>query len=220
MIRFLAVLTALLLLTACSASGGVHPDSPPPAEVAQQAPKYKDWQPPVEEAAVPWNYLPDEVRLMFIQHGDSSPDGQWMATLVFPRAQMSQLWLADSQHTTARLVQHDFSLYDAHLWSPRGTSLYWRSMDDSWQEVDPVTGGKQPFLPNLLTGQKAGMIQFSPSGERLLFTTGLCYCNRPTPWDLTAYVANMDGTGQERLGVNVDARWDGDTIVITPLARP
>jgi hypothetical protein len=183
---------------------------------SDQAPSLRYWKPPAAGETVPWRSLPDEVQQTFTKNGDRSPNGQWVAAKITPWNQVPQLWLAATDQTTARPIDPETITYGGGLWGPQGTYLYWRYKDDSWQDVDPATGKVTPFLPDVLKGQKAGLLRFSADGKRLLFTTGLCYCNRPPEGPLTTYAVHADGTGKQLVGTGVDARWEGNDIVLVP----
>jgi hypothetical protein len=220
MLRRLAALLILVLAVGCSGhptkSGPPAPPLPIGPGPEEPAPSLKDWNTPAIGTAVPWESLPDEVRQTFAKNGERSPDGRWVAARIKPWAELPQLWIAPTDETTARLVARDMSGYGVGLWGPNGTYLYWRNADDSWQEADPVSGTAKPFLPEVLKGQMAGILQFSADGNRLLFTTGLCYCNQPPNGPLTTFVVNVDGSAKEQLGTGVTARWEGNTIVVVP----
>lgn len=149
--------------------------------------------------------------------GDRSPDGRWVAARIpSVGGRLPQMWVAATDKSSARLVQQDLAMYGVGLWSPSGTYLYYSNPDDSWREVDPASGQVKPFLPNVLKGQQAGSLRFSPDGRRLLYTTGLCYCNRPAQGPLTTFVVNTDGMEMHQVAVNVDALWDGNRVVLSP----
>jgi hypothetical protein len=171
------------------------------------------WRSPGDQQ-IGWRDLPFRVKQV-LPHGLSSPDGRWTTVTVGP-----QLWLMDTVRQTARLVEpelHGFGA-DLMLWSPRSTVLYYRTAEDSWQEVNPASGEVYAFLPGVLKGVSAGNLRFSPDGQQLLYNTGVCYeCNKPSPAPQTTYLVNADGTGQRQIGVDVEADWDGNRIeVVVP----
>jgi hypothetical protein len=196
-----------------STPASISPPSPP-AAISPQPPSLRDWQPPAEGATVGWETLPQELRQELLRNGLRSPNGRWIAAKV----SSSQLWLVPTDQREARLVERDIIGYGAGVWTPSDTFLYRRGTEDSWQQLEPTTGEVTPFLPALLREQRAGQFNFSPDGQRLLYSTGVCYCNTPAANPLHTYVANLDGSAKEDVGVDVNAHWEGDRVVAVPVS--
>lgn len=211
---------ALVLAAGFSLSLSPAPGSEPIASVHSQLSfpagvraAFNDaWVPPVKGELVPGHPLPPAIKDE-LSKGLLSPNGRWRAAWVPVSGRMPTLWLAASDLSVARLID-EVDTYGEWLWSPRGTLLYWRRIDDSWQEVDPQTGGQKLFLPQILAGEMAGILRLSPDGRRLLFETGLCRCNRGAGKLLPVYVVGTDGADLKLLGVGVKARWEKNKVVI------
>lgn len=207
-----------LLLTACG-SWGAHPAAPAPVKGAAAAlPDYQHWQPPAPGTAVSWDSLPSQAQRQIRQNGLASPDGRWLAAKVDTPGGDVMLWLAASNGSTARPLEAHMAGYGLGVWSPQGTFLYRRPVEDDWREAEPAGGMVRPFLAALLTGRSADLAGFSPDGRRLLFNSPICYCNRPSPRPVTTYVVGTDGTGLEAVGIDVAAHWEGERLVTSLLA--
>lgn len=242
----LALIIVILLVVGCGGQfngmGGT-PATPRAVDATllsrlQRRPSFRKWQPPPPGSMVAWNTLPDEVQEV-LKHGRGSPDGRWLAAiwtwyslptemkfavergeLVLDKLKTGpQLWIAAPDHGIARQLPDFYGFSnDLFLWSLRSTLLYYRVKDDSWLEMEPGTGQVVPFLSAVLKGRFAGDLRLSPDGTRLLYNTGFCHdCNKQGPSPQTTFVVNVDGTGQQQVGIDVDAHWEDGRVVAVPL---
>lgn len=200
-----------------------------------------EWKPPAAGAVVKWDNLPTVIQEV-LDNGITSPDKRWVAaawswTQVPPDVMRAigegkasfdptifktspQLWVASADRKTAVLVKAGFTGgSEQFLWSPKSTLLFYQAEDDSWQEFAPGSRRITPYLPGILKGWLAGSLCFSPDGTQLLYNTGAINLgNKPSPAPQVTYVVNVNGTGNREIGVDVDARWEGDKVVSNLLA--
>ncbi|MHB1126952.1 MAG: hypothetical protein ACYC2T_08345 [Bacillota bacterium] len=200
-----------------------------------------DWYPPASGTVVKWETLPSVVQEVLL-NGPVSPDKNWSAAIwtwhqiptdvklaiedgkipMDPKFLSGpQLWIADAHRQNARLIRTNLPggyHNQMFLWSPWNTLLFYQPNEDSWHEINPSNGMDKTFLPEVLKGKMAGELRFSPDGTRLLYNTGIDhFTNKPSPRPQTTFIINVNGSDGKQIGVDVDARWQGDTLSAIPI---
>lgn len=236
--RQLAVLLLMILLTGCAGAGEGRPPGsdearPAPVDPAPRGDSAKSAEEPppaVREPDPPPSPRPDPVPPKRESGGRvwqsvESPDKRWNANLVGDRLGKHQLRIEPAESGPAWVVEPDAVTYEGSqfLWTPDNRLLFYRQEraagPNMWLLADPVKQSLTPFAPNLLTGRRAGQLSFSADGKRVLATTGHCYgCNKPSELTLTTYVIEFATGAWTEVGVDVDARWDGDRVAATSQA--
>ncbi|MFZ5815854.1 MAG: hypothetical protein ACOY93_11195 [Bacillota bacterium] len=218
-LRWLVVVAALLLFVAgCASAPAEGPEPAPPSPAPQPEPT------PAPASPKPTPAAPEvSPARMHAWQRATSPDGRWEARLVGEAVDPKQLWILPADGGEPWLVARDVRLYQpGFLWSLDNRllfpSLYGELYHDAWLEADPTTRQVQPFFPELLANQSAGRLTLSPDGKQLLVTTGHCFgCNKPSAVTLTTWLIDLGRRERRQVGVDVEARWEGDQLRVESL---
>ncbi|MHB1418406.1 MAG: hypothetical protein ACYCX4_02285 [Bacillota bacterium] len=172
-----------------------------------------EWNPPETGTVVEWETLPAVVQEVLL-NGPVSPDKRWSAAI----------WTWHQIPTDVKLAIENGKipldpkfLTGPQIWISDAHRQKARPEVDSWQEITPDTGRVKPFLPEVLKGEMAGELRFSPDGSQLLYNTGIKhFTNKPSPRPQTTFLINIIGNDRKQIGVDVDISISDDGPLYWP----
>jgi Tol biopolymer transport system component len=171
-----------------------------------------------------------------------SPDGRQIVYVRWPTApvkwQEADLWIVGADGSNAHLLAHDTELDWIPAWSPDGawiafTSRAAQAQPAAAQVAQPQPGGPPVVLANDAGGWRTYLIRANGSDRHALTTGGQALAPVWSPdgqrlayhgtrdGNLDVFVANADGTGEQRITDDPAADWspawspDGTKLAFT-----